>query len=276
MGQVSKLQPNELLNISIDHQAQINKLCQYLRDNFNIENLSYQAILPNNTYFILHSNTRYLAEYLASGLYMSCPFLSCEDKAAIPQIYMPFLSNNNTNLLKHQALCEKHHLYQPITFANFNRNIQETMTFFYLENTTQAVNLYLNSTNKLQSYINFFKKNISTIIEEYSQQLPSSSVILDRQRVKSIFNEIKGKINTADVVNNSVDHLVKIIPKLTFREAQVLQFYLEYRSAKEIARYTDLSTRTVEKHIENFKKKIGLRKKEMILQKVKSMLTDAV
>ncbi len=178
-------------------------------------------------------------------------------------------------MLDHRALCEKHGLHQPITFSIFNDNIQETFTFFHAVDSIQAVNLYLNSTNKLQSYINFFKKSISDIIEQYAQQLPLVFSLFNPDKVPSVFKEITGHINTFDSVNNSVDHLIKVIPKLTFREAQVLQFYLEYRSAKEIARYTDLSTRTVEKHIENFKKKIGLRKKEMILKKVNDMLADA-
>ncbi len=91
MGEVSKLQPNELAHISIEHRARLEKLCQYLRDNFDIQHVLYTAILPNNSYFTLGSHSDYLAEYLASGLYAACPFLNCDDKKSIPHIYMPFL-----------------------------------------------------------------------------------------------------------------------------------------------------------------------------------------
>ncbi len=276
MGQVSKLQVNELVNISIQYSSKLEKLCQYLRDNFNIQHVVYTAILPNKSYLSLSSHTDYLSDYFASALHTVCPFLNSDDKASIPRIYMPFLKidDHYGSLAKHRHLCEKHGLYQPLVFSVFNENIQEIFTFFHSSPSLQVVNLYLNSTNKLQSYISFFKKSISDIVEEYVNQLPLSFSIFSPERVSSIFKETTGQINTYDSVNNSVDHLIKVIPKLTFREAQVLQFYLEYRSAKEIARYTDLSTRTVEKHIENFKKKIGLRKKEMILKKINDMLAD--
>lgn len=276
MGLSSRLQSHELIKISLEHKDKIDKLCQYPRDNFSIRDISYTAILPTGNYFVISSNTDYLAEYLSSDCYKACPFLNSGDKKSVPQVYMPFLKieAGNPQLLRQQELCEKHGLYQPIVFSVVKDNIQETFTFFSEINSVEAVNLYLNSVNKLQGYTTAFKKDISHIIEQYAPELPLAFNLLLAERTPSIFKEITSHLNTSDAVNNSVDQLIKVVPKLTFREAQVLQFYLEYRSAKEIARYTDLSTRTVEKHIENFKKKIGLRKKELILEKVNHLLAD--
>lgn len=192
---------------------------------------------------------------------------------------MPFLNMDlhHPVLLEHKALCDTHHLYHPMTFSTFNTTIQETFTFFYATPSIQAINVYLNSINKLQSYVHAFKKNVSDIIALAKPVLPLSNTVFGEGHDACIFmnnKEYLKKIKTNDSINNSVEQLIKVIPTLTFREAQILQLYLEHRAAKEIARYTQLSARTVEKHIENFKKKIGSRKKEVILKAVNDLLSE--
>ncbi|MBS0350889.1 MAG: helix-turn-helix transcriptional regulator [Proteobacteria bacterium] len=134
------------------------------------------------------------------------------------------------------------------------------------------MDFYFNHVDILETFIMYFKEKAQTLIKQALAQqivIPKDMTgIISVDHIglnkKNILSNIKPKKYILDIVNHSKKYL-------TPKEYEVLRFYYRGYSMKEIAGFLNVSARTVEDHINNIKRKLGIIRKFELIEFIASL-----
>ena len=201
------------------------------------------------------------------------------DKKYICRSYTPdlFDSKERYAFLQHKVLT-----YDPFTrnkylkqladqknFFNFDHafmliskdeNYCEYNIFYSETNEQNALNFYLNNLNLLEGFVDFFKTQVQdNKIFNKVQEHPIVSAWRDPQ-----LSHQTG--HTIGIHSLSVRNFLPV--KLTRREIEVCHKVILGESSSEISSSLYISIKTVNRHIENVKVKLGVRKKSELIREL--------
>lgn len=234
-----------------------------LFDNLGVKAYGYaKFFLDGNGYIDLFSDMRWQHHYFE---HFNCTSLIQKDLEVLKEV---FKTSNIGYVLWGNSDVEK---TSPIVAASYEFNLWHGLRIYekhadsvecwhfaaHIEN-YQIVNLYLNSLDLFKHFILYFRDKTSSFINTSKTGiLAKLEEGVDHGVVMSDFSQQK-----QDFLNNtSIDHYhlkngdYKIA--LSKREAQCLNYLQQHKTIKEIARFMELSPRTVESYLNNVKMKAG-------------------
>jgi len=175
-------------------------------------------------------------------------YINCNDRLAIDAGF-----NNKNDIIGLTDLDNKM-LLRKCTH-NFQRNDQNVITTKQAQFFTEP--LYFTNRKKLLAL---------------SQKVP---LILENKITGSMGFAIIIKTNAiADIFSTLLNFSRPIDYNLTQREMEIVKQLAKGYTAKEIARSLDISSRTVEQHTNSIKIKLGVTRKQQIIDKMISLLSD--
>lgn len=180
--------------------------------------------------------------------------------------YRMILDLNGNNSMANSLSDEYAHYYRVFKRYKLQENYFVAFNFaskFELANVNQY---YLNQISKLDSFcdyifnnfVSFASTNYLRLSEFPSETLPNNSLYkpLSTPEIKSSFSRKELKAN----------FISPILYKLTYKERIVIEYTAMGLTSKEISEKMFLSRRTIENHLYNIKKKLGINiKKEDLI-----------
>lgn len=145
------------------------------------------------------------------------------------------------------------------------RDYVDTYYFAGDKNSTDMINFYIKNLDFLKSFILFFNNKMRTIINNRDKNIlgkHTGPIILDK------FNDSTKKWPSSfiDKTKRIYLNLENKDIYLTAKEFKCLTFLSKGYTTKFAARKLDVFPRTLEKHIENLKHKIGIQSKDLLLE----------
>lgn len=141
-----------------------------------------------------------------------------------------------------------------IVLIEYRENYTEYCMFYTPSSETQAINNYMNDLDYLKKFRRFFRNHAKEYIREAEQQ----KLILPWINL----GNSSGR-NAARIITSSLPDSNSII--LTPREEEISELLLNGLTAKESSEALCISSRTIEQHIYNIKKKFGVSRRSKLI-----------
>ena len=243
---------NNLCQASWQHQKKIQKSTEFLLQKFGISYFGMQRITAEGRWSLVTNNPVWVEHCASEKFYQHDPTLvhPAHYDAGVTFISAHRNPEFRDSLLKTAA----DQFDMDHCLAIVDKNGQDAEFAFFATSCSNAniVGTYVSQFNALREFVRYFKaehRQVFECAEEQGVDLAGlkQDAYFDNENVVSCAPGSAG--NNADPVYDS----------LSLRERQCLHYLLEGNTAKEIARYLDLSYRTVEEYIANLKEKSGCR-----------------
>jgi DNA-binding CsgD family transcriptional regulator len=235
----------------------IKQICSPLFKNTPIECFSYGRFYDDGSFFMLTDNDCWLEHYYKNGYKLSPPishtilrkkfyYIPICDERYAPMLY------DSRNLFHHDHF---------IAIIEIAQGYYEQFSFGSVPNNISVFNFYLNNMNQLENYTHIIRDKAEKLInkvKKHSIILPSNirpsftsnDFLLTKRDECQLFANTLNNIANFNVKGSNV--------MLSKRENECLIYLSRGYSSKNIARKLgDVSYRTVEKHIEHIKEKLG-------------------
>lgn len=249
----------------IKHHYQIAKTASPLQNHFRITCVDYIKIHNSGKFCYLCSHPECAEYYAAEELFYTDPYFRhpSTHRAGIFTIESLGSSEFKNNNLK---ISNKFNLHLPLILSE---KTEDSIEFFCFagENPDALQTLYLHHLTLLKLFAVHFKKELSRVLQEMSEE---SFSLIDLQG--DFFYE--GVKHSHSIDNQSLhDYLIALGKKrevqqsssLSPRERDCLKHLIHGKSAKDSAMELQLSPRTVESYLENIKNKLGCNSKRELL-----------
>lgn len=243
-------------HISLSSCQDIKKICEqfFSEQKINISHLNYIRKYDDNTVLYLCSNAHWLSHYYKSAYPTIGAFE--QDNALSQQKYVLWsgLNANDKILQDSKNIIQVEHGITLI--KKFNHGCE----YFNLGNTDAnpaVMNEYINNLEVLNKFVFYFHEKASSLIHATEQKrflLPSEHC-REKIEVPHRSQQLSKKIGAEK--KNTQNKSKNIF--LTARELHCVDWYLQGKTASEIAEILKISKRTVETHIENIKEKFQCR-----------------
>jgi DNA-binding CsgD family transcriptional regulator len=259
---------NNMIGYSSESFNKINKICSPMHDLLNMNYFAYQKVTINNEYYCVASDPTYLEFYLKNSCYIYDPYLRFPRQYLYGRSIMPIISMGEkseefSDWDRLVNICRKDFkIYHWLLIVNRTFDYYEICCLGLGVDNLKILQNFLSNTHLLNRFISYYKKNI---IEPSNDKLSN---------IKIDFNTLRGEqFQTENTDNYQIDNknllklikeldpqaetLQKSISDLTTREFDCLIWLVKGKTADETAKLLSISCRTVEKHRENIKRKLG-------------------
>ena len=246
------MKSSKLNNPAFTYVSEINQICKSLFKRLNLNAFSYSKILEDGSRSELWSD----ANALEHSFFI---------KKHIKNVYTRDLFNGQKHVLYdfalkdfplgtqnkiQEQLKDQREIFDHdncLFLINYHEKYTEYFAFYTSKSDYSAPNKYLNNLEILNNFCRYFRSRAKLIIHEAER-----NKLIDPWRDFSEENGIENNLIYAP-------HITPIIGKesvkLTEREREVGILLCEGRTAKESAEILCVTSKTIEKHIENIKEK---------------------
>ncbi|WP_423062429.1 helix-turn-helix transcriptional regulator [Candidiatus Paracoxiella cheracis] len=264
---------DEYIRRQTKYQDQVNQLCKPLQEHFGIEYIDHLHVTTDHRIYGLSNNPQIPHSYLEYEIPKYDPFINRADSSSIPKICMPLATikeYGNKDELKLVEWASGLNVGQPILFKQDTEDGgYDISVFFNQSNNPNAINTYLNNVSTILDFIQYFRRETYPLmqkLDEYGIPLPEI-VGKDYYNAPNIFISNKEIIRTCSLGEMFELGSSNPIQLLSQREKQCVLLYIQNKTAREISAKLNISYRTVEKHIDNAKAKLGCRTKLALYKK---------
>lgn len=244
---------------SLSITKDIVEICEPLK-RFGIDYFCFARCFRDNSVFALISDAN-LYQHHFKNEYPVSPNIS--QKIVKNNFFHLALQNENDDysqaVYDYKNLFNVHH---PLFFFECYDSYVDFFIYSYNKsNTSEAVNSYMNNFDALEGFKTYFKYQADTLIKNSNQHK-----IYIPEHMQFNFNEIILPAHQIKENNNFCDKI-----SLTEKQRNCLFLTLKGKTAKEIARLTGVSFRTVQFHIEAIKIKFNCRDKKELIEKAANL-----
>lgn len=223
-----------------------------VNNELNLNYFDYAKFYPDGRCIILSSDKDWTLYFLSDLAYQNnMPVNSIE---AGLHLWEEYIHPKFIEIAK-----DKFNHINGITLQINNPTHTEIFNFAAAPGNQKILSLYLNNKEFLYQFGVYFKEKASKIITTLEKQpliiRPSNTTSInsiDVSKISSIFNS---EVKTLDN-GNPIACLNK---RLTPKENECLKLLLKGNTSKKIAKQMNISFRTVEKHIDSIREKLGCR-----------------
>ncbi len=148
-----------------------------------------------------------------------------------------------------------------IILIESNRQYSECYCFHF-KNINNVMPI-LNNMELLFSFSSYFKEKIISLLDQADKQ----RILIPKPKIRGIYDSIEFTM-PLDIINQymaEVQSNKKNVPSFTNRERQCIECLARDMTAKQTAKELHISHRTVERHLDNAKRKLGLHYKSSLL-----------
>lgn len=229
--------------------AEINKLAEPLFKNFNITTFAHIKIFKDSLFHVTN-NQQWLAFYCANKLFDSAHYQ--HEINNLSNHYF-VLRNDKASLVK---AMHNYAVWHGLCIYKKYDDYVEMWNFATTKENVEIYNFYLNNMHYLERFIVYFKNQAKDIIEQ-----PKEKILLKRKQELILDN------HSLSMSEAKRDFLIETkLKKLQFyglkvniskREIECLHLLAKGKMLKEIALILNISTRTIETHLNQLKVKLG-------------------
>jgi len=256
-------------------------ICRPLYSYLPISHFFYVRVFRDGHYFLLSHDLRVVDFYINyMSLYKSAffeKFYPINDEGSKKHLWFKNYPDILPSLDTLSSWNISHGL-NVITKRKDDKSI-EKLVFATDASNHKIYNFYLNNFNLLERFSYYFRTRASSIINSPSTKNLAYSSFYHAE-MKRI--EVEGKIHDNELVSLFIQHTNlqkhKLVRKdgkevvLSEREIDCLYQLTKCKTVKEIARFLDISYRTVESHLNNTKTKLASQSKQETIEYVSSEL----
>ncbi len=153
-----------------------------------------------------------------------------------------------------------------ISFVKKYKRYYETWTFAGHKNNISLLNFYITHLDMLKLFMLYFRDKTVSIIQKFRNNrlhIPKNHLKTEKKLERNIIDDLNDYHNDFSLKRYYFDDINPNI-YLTQREIYCLVYSLHGYTAKEIAKHTESSHRSVETHLYNAKIKLGCYNKNML------------
>jgi DNA-binding CsgD family transcriptional regulator len=247
------------LNFNEEIASRVDQIAQPLAQYFGISHFGFIRIYENGKMLRMANKPKWTRTYFEKGYYDDIDLYSMRD-----------VQQNESRLLlltgepqgEHfTTLCKEFQIWNALGIYEKFEEYSDFWFFSSSPDNTEVINFYLNKVDALKNFSLYFKEKFSQEIKENDpSKLISTRVkitessLVEKQKVKSLFNNL-------NINSYKLDDKVS----LSKREFECLFYLVQGRTMKEIARFMNLSFRTIEFHLNNVKRKLNCNKKSQVI-----------
>lgn len=242
----------------IKSSLEIKEFCRPFLESQNLTMFAYSRVFPDGSRSELWTDLKSLEHSFIDKKYIAdiyTPSIYSEDEK---YVYLPSkiesLKDKQIKLKYLNQISDQRNIFDNDNCFNIIRKSKELCEYFIFYTSKKfkdPVNFYLNKIPLFDKYIDDFKLKIEPNI----QTADSNKIV-------------KLKIPKPNYVHTENIDDTKIL--FSKREYQICKYIVNGKTAPETASYLGLSTRTIEKYIEQIKLKVGCnRKTELVIQLIK-------
>lgn len=234
----------------------VKKICKPLFENDRISFFDYGRFGRQGDFYGLSMNGdsyRIFFELEYESLKFCKNFAFQED-----QFYYLFLPKKHSDETYSHALNEVYKILGADHGFSIIQKTKDYIDTFYFSSPLPheiAMNYYFNQLPMLRQFISYFQKETS-ILRKVSHE---NSIILPKKMRPDLWGEPEINFSKTDILINKENSLTK-------REKECAKYICKGYTLKEIAALLNLSSRTVETHINNIKIKFNMRKKSDLIK----------
>lgn len=226
------------------YNDKLRKLIAPWQKNLFVSHFCYYKITDEGNYTSISSNVAFAEFFFDQKLHFQCPYLvhpkHFQSGISLTKIIQEEL------FLKQMALIEKNfQMKQSITIIQKESKDMHGFLFATHLNDKVTENFYINELPLLNLFINRFKKEFQSIIQNMNEDMIYLPPHVGPRFHKSV--EMIPKISNR---KEFLKDLGVQYPKITRRESDVLRLIATGMTSRDIATTLLLSTRTIEKYIE--------------------------
>lgn len=235
--------------------AEVIEICKPLKL-FNIDYFLRTRFYKDKSYSLLTTHPLWTNYVLQKNLVGWVDFFSLT-----PGEYL------ERDLIKESLIFEEKqfNIFDRFLITSTHKNYVDTYFFAVQKPHTGIINFYYNHIDLLRKFIDYFECKSEKLFKkaDYNRIIKPSFLLdtysvnpmlfqINDQKKKSFLKLIGGRDNS-------------VYQKLTLREKECIENIAHGKTAKDIARIINISYRTVEKHLENAKIKLGLFSKNQLV-----------
>lgn len=262
---------------AIESYEDIKKICRPIIDLFKITFFRYLRIYPDKSRIHLCTNPEWTSLFYSKGFYNIAWFDSNQliNPKSI-EILWDVKANTDDNIVGIEAR-NHFNIHHGISIIRPQKSYYEVYDLATYKDNASINDLYLNNLDLFQRFFFYFKNQARTLLQECDKKrikLPNLS-----EFKKEAENNIVNKSEDINIFLDSTKtnrfyiNTVNGDIYLTKKETECIYWVLRGKSAEEIGMILKCSKRTIEIHINNIKKKLGVGK---ITQAIKIAIDSGV
>lgn len=267
---------------SIKYNNKLRKVCAPLFDTFSINYFYYQFHSSDGKYGGIASNVDFVHEFCASKMQFNMPFITTFNWNSNHLYLVDKISEKNYT---------KYHSFLRETSAKYKSKHEFSLTkkennycleYGFGMTPHSDINVLINNTALLKKFISYFestfKNEIQLLFENpilLKEELGNFYIGQQSCEVKDFNLTENERINFLKQISNSEESNILDV-KLTKREIEILKFYYKGKSASEVGRILNLSTRTVQNYLQVIKDKFMCSKKSQLFECLNQMNTNEI
>jgi len=248
------------LNFNESIAEKIDLVCAPLLQSLRITHFGYIKLFNNGTMLRMANNREWTKKYFEQEYYNDDEFYNMKDVAKEKSKFLLLTGEPQGAHLT--SLCKDFNIWNALTIYEKFNDYSDIWFFGTSQQNTEAINFYLNNINVLKKFTSFFKdkfnnelKNINIENLIFSNIAIETNDIKENKNIKSFFDKINIKYFK---ISNDLS--------ISKKEFECLSFLIQGKTAKEIARLTGGSYRTIEFHLQNLKKKANCQKQSHLIE----------
>lgn len=246
------------VNPAFIYSNEVKQICQGIFRRFNLNAFSYSKIYRDGSRAELWTDAKslnhsfFLKQYIRQ---IYTPDLFNKQKFILYDVIVNSFPSEIKELIQNQ-LKDQRELFNYtncLFLVEYHPQYTEYFAFYSPKSHAFAINSYLNNRDQLGHFCKYFRRRASQLIQDADKQkLISPWRDKDTGMILPNHNQV---LANKDSLFTAAD--TQGINTLTPRQTEIADLLCEGISTKQIASILFISKRTVEKHLENIKMKIG-------------------
>ncbi|MCS5708855.1 LuxR C-terminal-related transcriptional regulator [Candidatus Berkiella cookevillensis] len=216
---------------------------------------------------------RYYNDHTGYLFYTNKPFFSIRTslKVPFPGTYMkenihPWKELHADSFIR---IAEDFNIFDAINFVQQTENGQEVFTYAFSRRDNPGVAFYLTNLELIKKFNDFFKIRAASLIEEADRNkitIPDHLIGKEKNRQPTYQDEVKFLLTNFSIPDD-LNQENNLLHTLTEKEFICLCYYLTGKTAAEIAKILNISSKTVAAHLYNLRTKLSCKNRSELFEK---------
>lgn len=226
---------------------------------FGITHVGHIKIFNNGTMFRVANNEKWTRNYFEKEYYNDTALYKIHDIAEEKTQFLLLTGEPQGEHLT--SLCKDFDIWNALAIYERFNEYTDFWFFGTSQQNTEAINFYVNKLALLKKFTIYFKDKLS----EDLNRVNSNNIIYSNNKMLEDCPTEKEKMKKFFDIINIKSYKIGEGLSISKKEFEVLYYLIQGKTLKEIARFIEVSFRTIEFHVKNLKRKTKCQKKSQLI-----------